>query len=138
MVATVPAGTVLAEEQDFKATTVLWITSIEQEGNEALIQAEGEGYSGLLGVFTVMASLGQTRVPGCDPGTGEMIFSAEGWTLEIQADALVCFEGITGTWEVTGGTGEFSEASGGGTFSGSQSYTGHDPIVVHLKGSLSL
>jgi hypothetical protein len=138
LIATVPATAAVAEEVDFKTTAVLWVVSTQLVGDEVLIEAEGMGHSTALGSYTVTASLSQTLVPGCDPGTGTLTFSAEGGTIELSAEALVCFTDVTGVWMVTGGTGEFAQASGDGTFTGIPSHAGQDPVVVHLEGSLSL
>ena len=132
------AGAALADEQDFKATALLRAISLQVVGDELLIEAEGQGRSKLLGSFTVTASLSQTLVPGCDPSVGEFTISPVVGTLELEAEALVCSTGVTGVWEVTGGSGEFAGASGGGTLTGSPSHSGEDPIVLHLEGSLSL
>lgn len=136
LVATAPAAPALAQE-DFKATMVLRATSVEVVGDELLLEAEGQGHSKLLGAFTVTASIRQTLVPGCDPATGEFTLSAEGGTLDLFGEGLVCFTGVTGTWEVTGGSGEFSAASGGGTFMGTVSHAGNAPVVNRLEGTLS-
>ena len=138
VIATVPAGAALADEQDFKATALLSVISVQVVGDEALIEAEGQGHSRLLGSFTITASLGQVLVPGCDPSVGEFTISTEVGTLELLAEALVCSTGVTGVWEVTGGSGEFAGANGGGMLTGSPSHSGEDPIVLHLEGSLSL
>jgi hypothetical protein len=137
LIATVPATTAVAEEVDFKTTAVLWVVSTQLVGDEVLIEAEGMGHSTVLGSYTVTASLSQTLVPGCDPGTGTLTFSAEGGTIELSGEALVCFTDLTGVWMVTGGTGEFAQASGEGAFTGSPSHAGQDPVVMHLEGSLS-
>lgn len=137
VVVAVPASRVHADEQDFKLTTVDRIVSFEQVGDQVFIDTEGSGHSRLLGDVTSTASIVQTLVPGCDPGSGVITISAEGGTLTINAEALVCFTEIAGTWEVTGGTGAFSGASGGGTLRGAPNHSGQDPVVLHWEGSLS-
>jgi hypothetical protein len=137
LIATVPATAASADEESFKTTAVLWVVSSQLVGEELLIEAEGTGYWTILGSYTVTASLGQTIVPGCDPGTGTFTLSGEGGTIELSAEALVCFAAVTGRWMVTGGTGEFEQASGDGTFTGSPSHAGQAPVVMHLEGSLS-
>jgi hypothetical protein len=138
MTVAAPTATAVAEEQGFKASAVMWIVSSEVVGEQATIEVEGQGQSKLLGSFSVTASLDQILVPGCDPGSGTFTFSTEAGTLELHAEALVCFTEVTGVWQVTGGSGAYSEASGGGSFTGSPSHSGEDPIVVHFEGVLSL
>ena len=138
VVVAVPTSGVHADEQDFKLTTVDRFVSVVQVGDQVFIDAEGSGHSRLLGFVTSTTSLVQTLVPGCDPASGVITMSAEGGTLTINAEALVCQTEIAGTWEITGGAGAFAGASGGGTVRGTPSHSGHDPVVLHWKGSLSI
>ena len=112
VIAAVPAGAALADEQNFKAAAVLRVVSLQMVGDGVLIEAEGQGHSKLLGSFTVTASIGQMLVPGCDPGVGEFTISTEVGTLVLQGEALVCFTDVTGVWEVTGGRGTSPERVG--------------------------
>ena len=138
VIATVPAGAALTDEQDFKANALLSVVSAQVVGDQVFLEAEGQGHSTLLGSFTVTASLGQMLVPGCDPAGGAFTISTDVGTLELQGGALVCFTGVTGAWEVTGGSGEFAGATGGGMFTGTPSHGGQAPLVLHLEGSLSI
>jgi hypothetical protein len=137
VVVAVPTSPAHADEPDFKLTTVERLVSFEQVGDQVFIETEGSGHSRLLGDVTSSSSVVQTVVPGCDPTSAVTTFSAEGGTITISADALVCATEIVGTWTVTGSTGDFIGASGGGTVLGKPSHAGQDPVVLHFEGSLS-
>ena len=137
VVVAVPTSGVHADEQDFKLTTVDRFVSVVLVGDQLFIDSEGSGHSRLLGEVTSTTSLVQTLVPGCDPASGLITMSAEGGTFTLNAEAVVCQTEIAGTWEVTGGTGAFAGASGGGSVRGTPSHSGHDPVVLHWEGSLS-
>jgi hypothetical protein len=136
VVVVVPTSPAHADEQGFKLTTVDRFVSVVQVGDQVFIDSEGSGHSRLLGDVTSTTSIMQTLVPGCDPASGVITMSAEGGTLTINGEALVCDTEIAGSWEVTGGTGAFAGASGGGTLQGTPSH-GQNPVVLHWEGSLS-
>jgi hypothetical protein len=137
VVVAVPTSAAHPDEQDFKLTTVERLVSFELVGDQVFIATEGSGHSSLLGHVTSTASVIQTLVPGCDPASAVITLSTEGGTLTIAGEAMVCVTEIVGTWEVTGGTGEFAGASGGGTIFGKPNHAGSDPVVLHYAGSLS-
>lgn len=127
----------LAVEQDFKMTQVeLHFISLEIVGDQLTIEAEGFGHSRLLGAVTTKTVVTQDLGPGCQPASGEITFFAEGGTIDLEFESIVCHTTIDGPWTVTGGTGEFAGITGGGTHTGSPSHSGHDPAVLHWEGTL--
>jgi hypothetical protein len=136
-VVAVPTAAAHADEQVFKLTTVERLVSFELVGDQVFIETAGSGHSSLLGHVTSTSSVIQTVVPGCDPASAVITFSAQGGTVTIAGEALVCVNEIVGMWEVTSGTGEFAGASGGGTVLGKPNHSGSDPVVLHYTGSLS-
>jgi hypothetical protein len=132
-----PAMPGLAAEQAFKVTVVDRLVSVEVVGNQLLVEAEGSGHSMLLGPITTSTSAVQTLVPGCQPASVEFTVFAEGGTIEIHNDSIVCQDRIEGVWEVVSGTGEFEGVTGSGTLKGSPSHPpGRDPAVIHWEGNL--
>ncbi len=140
--ATLSASSAYAEDHQF--TIVYQITDVlpgVPDPNHVTFTFIGKGRSMLLGAFTVTATavapLPQQR---CDPTDTDLtITTADGSTITIHEEDLNCYTQITGIWDVTGVTGQFSQASGGGTTRGTgatRSINGR--LVVDYAGSLSL
>ena len=110
------------------------VISNEAVGAQRLIVLEGTGHSSSLGAIDSTSSVVVTPGPGCYPRTAESVWSTGAGTLTVQEEAQVCNSGISGTWTVTGGTGAFAGASGGGSLSGSGSTT---QINVRYAGDIS-
>ncbi len=133
----IPALPGSAAEQDFKVTVVDRLISLEVVGNQLLVEAEGSGHSRLLGPITTKTSAVQTLGPDCQPASVEVMIFAEGGTITIHDDAVVCNSQTNGNWEVVSGTGDFANVSGTGTTKGSPAHPpGRDPAVIHWEGIL--
>jgi hypothetical protein len=142
LLATAPASSAYAEDHQF--TVVYQITDIVDDPNDSTMRDvyfQGKGYSSLLGAFTVTA-VGVTpqNQVGCDPIDATVTITAEGGTIEIrEMDVFNCPTTLAGTWEVAGGTGQFSGVTGGGTTRGTGNAHGINArLVVVYAGSLSL
>lgn len=128
-----------AEERDLKMTIVYQLTSIEQVGDQIVIEAEGGGVSELLGKVSATASVTQAASGNpCSAYTAEFELSAAEGTIRLHSTGEVCSPPaqISGSWSVTGGTGAFYGASGSGAEEGEYSFTGDDPVIDHLEGKL--
>ena len=136
--ATLPAPSAYAETEEL--IIVYRIVSAEQVADDQLLlKMEGQGHSKLLGAFTATASYLETFGSGaCNQVDGDVIISAGEDAISVQEDD--CYAGghvISGTWQVTGGTGQFSQASGSGPMAGTGSlgFNGHS--VARYTGTLS-
>jgi len=106
---------------------------------------EGTGRSTHLGRSTDEATVVITAPPdanGCIPNVQtHTLTAANGDTLTLTNFDLACPEGPglfhgTGEWQVTGGTGRFSGATGGGTLSGHIDFIAAQ-YTLDLSGGIS-
>ena len=105
---------------------------------------EGSGAANIMGPFTLTNNIVQDfTVTPCNPITGEHMLVGATGSITIADAGIVCRNSaspsvlpftIFSTWEITGGTGEFSEITGSGT---SQGTIGGNGPVVHFTGSVS-
>lgn len=141
LAAVVPSTSdVRAADYDFETNIVYRLLSVEEVNGQVVIEAEGTGQSSLLGTVTAAATVTQSEVPDpCFSYSADFFLSATAGTIQIHSDGTVCPPPaqITGEWTVTGGTGAFLNATGSGTEEGKQSFTGNDPVVDRLRGTLS-
>src|SRR5499426_365161 len=131
---------VRAADHDFVTNIVYRLISVEEVNGQLVIEAEGTGQSSLLGTVTAAATVTQSVLPDpCLSYSADFQLSATAGTIQIHSVGTVCPppSQITGEWTVTGGTGVFLRATGFGTEEGKQSFTGNDPVVDHLRGTLS-
>ncbi len=136
--ATLPMSSAHAETEEL--IIVYRITSADFIAEDQLVlKAEGQGHSKLFGAFTATATYTETFIPGaCAHATGDVIISVRGDALYIQEDDTYCGgHVISGTWQVGGGTGQFSGATGGGTMAGSGSLGFNGRSVIRYTGPLS-
>ena len=130
---------VRAADHDFATSIVYRLLSVEEVNGQLVIEAEGTGQSSLLGTVTAAATVTQSVLPDpCFSYSADFHLSATAGTIQIHSGGTVCPppSGITGEWTVTGGTGAFLGATGSGTEEGKQSFTGNDPVVDQLRGTL--
>lgn len=129
-----------AGDHDFRLTLVARLTSIQRVNDTLVIETEGGGVSALLGMTTMTGTVTQ-NISGdpCPAYQGDLDLSTADGTLQVHVFGLVCGppEQIDGAWYVTGGTGAFAGATGSGVELGKGSYSGNDPGVVTLDGTLS-
>lgn len=141
LAAVVPSTSdVRAADHDFATNIVYRLLSVQEVNGQLVIEAEGTGQSGLLGTVTAAATVTQSEVPDpCFSYSADFHLSATAGTIQIHSAGTVCPppSQITGEWTVTGGTGAFLNATGSGTEEGKQSFTGNDPVVDRLRGTLS-
>lgn len=144
LVAVVPSTShVRAADHEFATNIVYRVLSVEEVNGHLVIEAEGTGQSSLLGTVMAFATVTQSEVPDpCFSYSADffLIFlNATVGTIDIHSSGTVCPSPaqITGEWTVTGGTGAFLNATGSGTEEGKQSFTGNDPVVDRLQGTLS-
>ena len=141
LAAVVPSTSdVRAADHDFATNIVYRLLSVEEVNGQLVIEAEGTGQSSLLGTMTAAATVTQSASPDpCFSYTADFFLSATAGTIQIHSGGTVCPppSQITGEWTVTGGTGAFLNATGSGTEEGRQSFTGNDPVVDRLRGTLS-
>ena len=141
LAAVVPSTSdVQAADYDFATSIVYRVLSVEEVNGHLVIEAEGTGQSGLLGTVTAAATVTQSEFPGpCFTYSADFFLSATAGTIQIHSGGTGCPppSQITGEWTVTGGTGAFLNATGSGTEEGKQSFTGSDPVVDRLRGTLS-
>jgi hypothetical protein len=108
------------------------------------LEFEGSGAANIMGPFTFTNHIVQdfTVIP-CNPITGEHTLVGATGSITIADAGTVCRNSaspsgfpftISSTWEITGGTGEFSGITGSGT---SQGTIGGNGPVVHFTGSVS-
>jgi hypothetical protein len=134
------ASDVRAADHDFTTNIVYRLLSVEEVNGQRVIEAEGTGQSSLLGTVTAAATVTQSLSPGtCFSYSADFHLSVTAGTIQIHSSGTVCPppSQITGEWTVTGGTGAFLRATGFGTEEGKQSFTGNDPVVDGLRGTLS-
>jgi len=144
LVAVVPSTSdVWAADHEFATNIVYRVLSVEEVNGQLVIEAEGTGQSSLLGTVMAFATVTQSEFPDpCFSYSADffLIFlNATVGTIDIHSSGTVCPPPaqITGEWTVTGGTGAFLNATGSGTEEGKQSFTGNDPVVDLLRGTLS-
>jgi len=133
-------STVWAGDHDFDVTIVYRLTSLQQAGDQLFIEAEGGGVSRILGPLTATASVIQSTVADpCFQFSADFDLVAEDGTIRIHSEGVVCSPPtqIAAAWVVTGGTGAFAGATGSGTEQGKYSFSGSDPVVDRLEGTLS-
>jgi hypothetical protein len=131
---------VWAADHDFSTKIVYRVLSVEEVDGQLVIEAEGAGESRLLGSVMAAASVKQSVLPDpCYSYSADFHLSVAAGTIQIHSGGMVCPAPtqITGTWSVTGGTGPFLRATGSGTEDGKHSFTGKDPVVDQLQGTLS-
>jgi hypothetical protein len=105
---------------------------------------EGSGAANIMGPFTLTNHVLQDfTVTPCNPITGDHTLVGATGSITIADTGTVCRNSaspsgfpftISSTWEITGGTGEFSGITGSGT---SQGTIGGNGPVVHFTGSVS-
>jgi hypothetical protein len=134
--ATGPASSAPTEAHLF--TVVGFADSIVQVENQLYIHGTGQGYSMLLGNFTVESNAIETLVPDeCDPLSITLTITVQGrGTITVLQQDSNCQNSLTGTWMVTEGTGDFVNATGAGSDRGAGSLAGR--IAYNYTGSLSL
>ena len=141
LAAVVPSTSdVRAADHDFATNIVYRLLSVEEVNGQVVIEAEGTGQSSLLGTVTAAATVTQSELGDpCFSYSADFHLSATAGTIQIHSGGTVCPSPsqITGEWTVTGGTGAFLRATGSGTEEGKQSFTGNDPVVDQLRGTLS-
>jgi hypothetical protein len=131
---------VRAADHDFETNIVYRLLSVEEVNGQLVIEAEGTGQSSLLGTVTAAATVTQSEFPDpCFSYSADFFLSATAGTVQIHSGGTVCPppSQIPGEWTVTGGMGAFLNATGSGTEEGKQSFTGNDPVVDRLRGTLS-
>ena len=105
---------------------------------------QGAGAANIMGPFTITVHAVQDfTVAPCNPFRAEYTLVGATGSIAIADVGTICPNSasptgfpftISGTWEITGGTGEFSGITGNGT---SQGKIGGNGPVVHLSGALS-
>ena len=105
---------------------------------------EGSGAANIMGPFTLTNHIVQDfTVTPCNPITGEHTLVGATGSITIADAGTVCRNSaspsgfpftISSTWEITGGTGEFSGITGSGTSEGT---IGGNGPVVHFSGTVS-
>ena len=131
---------VRAADRDFETNIVYRLLSVEEVNGQLVIEAEGTGQSGLLGTVTAAATVTQSALPDpCFSYSADFLLIVTAGAIQVHSAGTVCPPPaqITGEWTVTGGTGAFLNATGSGTEEGKQSFTGNDPVVDRLRGTLS-
>jgi hypothetical protein len=103
----------------------------------ASVFATGEGQATHLGRM-VTQSIEETVNLATGEGVASYIFStANGDEIVIEFAFSAIPSGasfaVSGTWEITGGTGRFDGASGSGTYKGRVEFTGLSSAVGHFK-----
>jgi len=68
--------------------------------------------------------------------SGELTLSGTRGSIFVEYSGLDMGGDLSGTWTVTGGSGDYAGASGGGTLSGRAATDGRG--VVRLEGSLTI
>jgi hypothetical protein len=134
------ASDVRAADHDFTTNLVYRLLSVEEVNGQLVIEAEGTGQSSLFGTVTATATVTQSLSQDtCLSYSADFHLSVTAGTIQIHSGGTVCPppSQITGEWTVTGGTGAFLRATGFGTEEGKQSFTGNDPVVDRLRGTLS-
>src|SRR5262245_19090653 len=131
---------VRAADHDFATNIVYRLLSVEEVNGQLIIEAEGTGQSSLYGTVTAAATVTQSAsADPCFSYSADFHLSVTAGTIQIHSGGSVCPppSQITWEWTVTGGTGAFLRASGFGTEEGKQIFTGNDPVVDQLRGTLS-
>ena len=134
------ASDVRAADHDFTTNIVYRLLSVEEVNGQLVIEAEGTGQSSLFGTVTAAATVIQSLSQDtCLSYSADFHLSVTAGTIQIHSGGTVCPppSQITGEWTVTGGTRAFLRATGFGTEEGKQSFTGNDPVVDRLRGTLS-
>ena len=134
------ASDVRAADHDFTTNIVYRLLSVEAVNGQLVIEAEGTGQSSLFGTVTAAATVTESLSQDtCLSYSADFHLSVTAGTIQIHSGGTVCPppSQITGAWTVTGGTGAFLSATGFGTEEGKQSFTGNDPVVDLLRGTLS-
>lgn len=129
-----------AADHDFAVTVVYRVLSADEVNGQLVIEAEGTGQSRLLGSVTAAATVTQSLTGDpCFSYSGDFHLSAAAGTIQIHTGGTVCPPPgqISGAWWVTGGTGAFLGATGFGTEVGKASFTGGDPVIDRLEGTIS-
>ena len=103
-----------------------------------LVELSGEGTVSRLGRVTATASHCIIDDPAAPAFTdGEMTIVDDRGELFIEYSGTDVAGDLNGTWTVTGGTGDFVGASGGGTLTGTADPEGRRG-VIRLDGSLTI
>jgi hypothetical protein len=105
---------------------------------------EGSGAANIMGPFTLTNHIVQDfNITPCNPITGEHTLVGATGSITIADAGTVCRNPaspsgfpstVSTTWEITGGTGEFSGITGSGTSEGT---IGGNGPVVHFSGTVS-
>lgn len=104
-----------ADEGDTRVVLKYRLTSNELVGGQRFITLAGSGNSPDLGRVEATSSVVVNPVQGgCNPRTSDDVWSTASGTLEVHSEGEVCKGRVSGIWEVTGGSGDFAGASGGG------------------------
>ena len=128
----------------FKAKFSLDADVAVDEFGIATVTSEGSGLATHLGAFS-QRSLSETVSLVTGQGVATHEFTAANgdtivisFNLQLIPTSPTSFD-IVGVWEITGGTGRFTGASGTGTYAGAAAFTGATTAVAafEMKGKIS-
>jgi len=138
-----PAAAQAREQVPFRAE---WVADIETIVNFpiATVIGFGEGQALHLGRFTAQSIAEEVNLVTGAGDARYRFIAANGDQVLVHfvftaIPTSATLYAISGTWQITGGTGRFSGASGAGTYHGAVEFTGPDAAVGHfvMQGSIS-
>ena len=134
-----PAGSVPFQAEANRSS----LEHISCDAGVCIIDASGTGAANIMGPITWTSHIVEDfTVTPCDTAPAVVTLTGETGSITLEdSDGTVCpisriqpFGFISASWEITGGTGEFSGISGNGTSYGPTAGAGP---VVHLRGVVS-